>query len=119
MPKPESYPVFSAFVRYKKEQACKAKLIARSKQKLLQQLIPLFCKYKLSHVYIFGSVLDGACRKDSDIDLYVEDIHPELYWELWKELEEQTEGPIDLYCQRDNPVFIQKIKDRGRLIYEA
>ena len=115
----KSSPRFNGFVRQKKERADKAVLMARKKQVLLKDLIPLFRKYKLTRVYIFGSVLSGACRKDSDIDLYVESIEPEMYWELWKELEEKTDESIDLFCQRDDPIFIQKIIERGRLIYEA
>lgn len=82
-------------------------------------MTPLFRTYGISRAYLFGSVLTGACRKDSDIDLYVEGIEPEQYWELWKNLESQTGEAIDLHCDRDDPLFTQKIRKRGRLIYEA
>ncbi|MBS3780285.1 MAG: nucleotidyltransferase domain-containing protein, partial [Desulfovermiculus sp.] len=81
--------------------------------------LALYFRSTASQVYVFGSVTTSACRSGSDIDIYVEDIEAERYWELWKELEEHTNTRIDLYCQRDDPVFIKKIKERGVLIYEA
>ena len=53
------------------------------------------------------------------IDLYVEGLDPERFWDLRKDLEIQTDESIDLYCESDDSLFIQKIKERGRVIYEA
>jgi predicted nucleotidyltransferase len=55
----------------------------------------------------------------SDIDIYVEDLEAKRYWDLWRELEELANQPVDLYCQLDDPVFVEKIKKRGELIYEG
>lgn len=110
---------FSGFLRQRRERARRAAQEAMRKEDMLQEMIPLFRKYGVSRAYLFGSVLTGACRKDSDIDLYVEEIDPEQYWELWKDLESQSGEAIDLHCDRDDPLFIKKIRKRGRLIYEA
>lgn len=119
MDKREIRPNFSDFLQQRHKQARQASLEASRRRRLLKGLGPVFHKYGISRAYAFGSVLTKACRQDSDLDLYVEDLQPEQYWELWKELENQTGERVDLYCQRDEPRFIQKIKERGRLIYEA
>jgi predicted nucleotidyltransferase len=110
---------FSGFLRRKKERIRQAKEEANRKKKILQDLFPIFFKYGVLRAYIFGSVNAGACRKDSDIDLYVEGVEPSAFWNLWKDLENQSNENIDLVCDRDDPVFVQKIKKRGKLIYEA
>ncbi|MBW2286163.1 MAG: nucleotidyltransferase domain-containing protein, partial [Deltaproteobacteria bacterium] len=61
--------------------------------------------------YIFGSVATGSCSPGSDIDLYVEDIRPEMFWALWRDLEMRADQPVDLYCQLDDPVFVSIIKE--------
>jgi len=110
---------FSGFLQKRREQACRAAQEAERKRQLLSGLKPLFQKYGLSRVYLFGSATRAFCRTDSDIDIYVEPVNAETYWELWRELEEFTHERIDLHCQRDDPVFVKKIKERGLLIYEA
>jgi predicted nucleotidyltransferase len=110
---------FSGYLQLREERARRARQEAARKLAMLERLSPVFWKYGLKRAYVFGSVLKGACRQDSDIDLYVEGLDPERFWDLWKDLENQTDEAIDLYCQRDDPLFIQKIKERGRMIYEA
>ena len=38
---------------------------------------------------------------------------------MWHDLEELADHPVDLYCQFDDPVFVEKIKKRGELVYEG
>lgn len=85
----------------------------------VEALWPLFDKYQLSRVFVFGSVSRGLSGVSSDIDLYVEEVSGEDYWKLRHELEEEAGHSIDLYCQLDDPVFVQKIKERGKLVYES
>jgi len=110
---------FSLLTRQKKEKARRAASEAKLKEEKLQGLISVFRKHGMSCAYVFGSVHAGSCRRDSDIDLYVEKVDPAGFWELWRDLENQSGENIDLCCDRDDPVFIRKIKQRGRLIYES
>lgn len=110
---------FSGLWQKRKEQARLAAWEAERRREMLVHLTPIFRKYGLLRVYAFGSVTREFCRPDSDIDLYVESVDAEKYWELWRELEEYTQERIDLHCQRDDQVFVRKIKERGWLIYEA
>ncbi len=110
---------FSGLLRRKKERVQQAKEEANRKEKILQDLFHIFFKHGVLRAYLFGSVNAGACRKNSDIDLYVEGVDPSAFWDLWKDLENQSHENIDLYCDRDDPIFVRKIRKRGKLIYEA
>lgn len=105
----QSMENFSGYLQLREQRARRARQEAARKLGMLEGLSAVFRKYGLKRVYVFGSVLAGACRQDSDIDLYAEGLDPERFWELWKDLEIQTDQSIDLYCERDDSLFIQKI----------
>ena len=109
----------SGFLRRRREIARHAAMEAARKRKSLEGLAPLFRKHHISRAFLFGSIDDGSCRKDSDIDLYVEGIAPETYWDLWRELEQNSGQTVDLYCDRDDPRLVQRAREKGELIYEA
>lgn len=110
---------FFLLIRRKKDLARRAASEAKLKEEKLQGLSSVFRKHGVSCAYVFGSVHTGSCRRDSDIDLYVEAVTPDDFWKLWRNLETRTGENIDLYCDRDDPVFTRKIKQRGKLIYES
>ncbi len=87
------------------------------KRQLLQKGTPIFKKYNIRQVYLFGSVASGRCLKISDIDLYVTALPNNLYWQFRHELEEAVQLPIDLYTDRDDRSFVRKIVNRGEKIY--
>jgi len=110
---------FTKFIRQRKDRAHQAAVEATRRENLLKGIERILEKYGASRAILFGSVVQGFCRNDSDIDIYVEGVEPQRYWDLWRELEQHTEERVDLYCDRDNPVFVRKIKERGRVLYEA
>lgn len=79
----------------------------------------VFEKYEIRKAFLFGSIQRNSCLPDADIDIYVEELKNEKYWEMLHDLEELANQPIDLYCQLDDPVFIAKVKNRGELVYES
>ena len=78
----------------------------------------LFVRYGIERVVLFGSIEKGQGDAESDVDLYVEPLSPDRYWQFRHELEEAIGVPLDLHTTGDDPVFIRKIIERGRLIYE-
>lgn len=87
------------------------------KRRLLQKGTPIFRRYNIQQVYLFGSVAAGRCQDNSDIDLYVSELQVERYWQFRHELEEAVQLPIDLYTDSDDRVLVQKIVERGEKIY--
>jgi predicted nucleotidyltransferase len=93
---------------------------ARQHQASLHNKGPeLFQKYAIETAILFGSVLNGKCSSNSDIDLLLIPLTESDFWKIRYELEETLGCRIDLYSQSDDPQFIEKIKQRGKVIYAA
>jgi predicted nucleotidyltransferase len=89
------------------------------RKKLLKEIAPhLFQKYGITRVILFGSAAENRSRPDSDIDLFVQPLPAELYWDFRRELEDMVEIPVDVYTDSDDKVFVKKIQERGEVIYE-
>ena len=102
------------WAREANEQSARAKTF---KNRLLQMGIPLFKKYNIQEVYLFGSLAVGRFTENSDVDLFVSPLPSNSYWKFRSELEESVQLPIDLYTNRDNRLLVQKIMKRGVKIY--
>lgn len=80
---------------------------------------PVFEKYHIHKVILFGSVVAGNSSISSDIDMLVFALPKDQFWKCRHELEQAIEYPIDLYSQDDDPKLIEKIISRGEIIYEV
>ncbi len=79
---------------------------------------PIFKKFALNKVILFGSVLNGRSSETSDVDILVFLLQKDQYWECRHELEQSIGFPIDLYTQDDDIKFVNKIVSRGKVVYE-
>ncbi len=84
---------------------------------LLKKGPPIFRQYGIRKAYLFGSVQEGRSTGTSDVDLLVIPLPAEHYWTCWKKLDEMTGFPIDLHTITDDTLFVQKVIQRGELIY--
>ncbi len=100
------------------EQSERKKRSDRWKAALLTRGEPVFRKFGIEKVWLFGSVICGHARETSDIDILAIPLQTVHYWAFRHELEEAVSLPVDLYTQEDDPVFIDKIMKRGEVIYE-
>ena len=112
-----------SFAKLKKRWAReRASRISRSqifKQTLIDKGKPVFEKFGITKVFVFGSVVDNRCNEKSDIDILVLSLPNEKFWIFQHELEEAIGISVDLYTDRDDPTFIKKIILRGECIYEV
>lgn len=54
-------------------------------------------RFDASRVILFGSLAHAAWfRSDSDVDLAVEGLEGDTYWQAWRLLEELLDRPVDL-----------------------
>jgi len=100
----------------------KQKRINRSadlKNSLVNKGKPIFRKYGIAKVILFGSVADGRCELSSDIDILVQPLPAEKYWNFRRELEDAINTAVDIYTTGDDPVFVDKIISRGEIVYEV
>ena len=89
-----------------------------AREMLLKKGKAIFNKYSIRKAIIFGSLVEHRFGRRSDIDLYVEPLPNENYWDFEHELEEALGFPIDLYTDKDDKHFIHKILSRGEVIHE-
>ena len=97
----------------RKERACSLRRI------LAEQGVLVFKKYGIRKVILFGSFIDERCLESSDVDILVVPLDNNKYWEFLHELEETVNFSIDLYTDKDDSVFVQKIMERGEVVYEV
>jgi predicted nucleotidyltransferase len=102
------------WLREKKQQEERA---TKYRKQLLDKGIPIFKRYNIKAVYLFGSAATGRIWQDSDIDLYVSALSADKYWKFRQELEEAVQLPIDLYTDTDDNTFVKKIMERGEKVY--
>lgn len=92
----------------------------------LRTIAALCRKYKVSKLYVFGSVLTSKFNEDSDID-FLFDFCPEInynnysdnYFDLWEALKNLFGREVDLVDEKTlrNPIFIKEIEATKQLIY--
>ena len=92
---------------------------AERRERLLAQSTPLFERYGVREVVLFGSVLEGRSATSSDVDLLVRPLRGADYWNFKRDIEEVMNRPVDLYTQDDEPLFVSKVEARGEVIFEA
>lgn len=103
--------------RWQKEKSDQEARAVAFKKQLQEKGTPIFKKYNLKTVFLFGSVAAGRSRQDSDVDIYVSFLPEKEYWTFRHELEEAVQLPIDLYTDSDDRRFVRKITERGEKVY--
>ena len=89
------------------------------KSVVIKQGVPVFKKFRIRKVVLFGSILDGRAGMKSDVDLLVLPLSKDQFWECRHEIEQAIEYSVDLYTQDDDSHFTEKIMRRGEVIYEV
>jgi predicted nucleotidyltransferase len=105
--------------KIEKENELNRQRAATLKAKLTQDGVAIYKRYQLRKVIIFGSLTDRHFSGRSDVDIYVEPLDNQKYWEFRHALEDLLDADIDLHSDKDDLNFIKKIIDRGEIIYEA
>lgn len=105
--------------RWQHEQQARIERSTKMKHALNVRGVPVFKKFGIPKVVLFGSVLAHRSSPTSDIDLLVLSLPSADYWKFRHELEQAIGYPVDIYTQDDEPVFVQKILQRGEVVYEV
>ncbi|MDM8551201.1 nucleotidyltransferase domain-containing protein [Desulfobacterales bacterium HSG2] len=105
--------------RWRTEQSERRRRSARMKAALMTNGPPVFRKFGIQKVWLFGSVISEKAERTSDMDILAIPLPGDQYWACMHELEEVVSYPIDLYTQGDDSEFTDKIMNRGEIIYEV
>ncbi len=67
-------------------------------------------------VYVFGSAANGTLREDSDVDLAVSGLPPQVFFRAMAQASRALHRPVDLInLDRENP-FTRYLKEQGELL---
>lgn len=117
---PEEVARARRFLLEREEKRQKARELARQRvlvqlKEMLEEVAP---RFPVEKVYLYGSLLTGRWRPDSDLDLAVEgDLSYGDLLTFWAELDRRMEQDIDLREISKLP-FAEKIRAMGLVIYE-
>jgi len=75
-------------------------------------------KYKVKKVVLFGSLIRGIYRRDSDIDLAVAGLPKNLFLKVSVEVEELIKIPLDLKLIEEARGLFAKRIEEGITLYE-
>lgn len=104
--------------RWEKDRVRRQEESAQRLKLLTQNATPVFKKYRVVKAILFGSTLENRSQPDSDIDLFIHPLKADKYWDFIRELENTVGLPVDVYTDTDDEVFVRKILERGKTIYE-
>ncbi|MEK7274711.1 MAG: nucleotidyltransferase domain-containing protein [Candidatus Desantisbacteria bacterium] len=90
-------------------------------EKNLDQLIKsaaiILKHYGARNVYLFGSIVKNTTHKDSDIDMAVEGLPPEVFFKAMGEVHSILGRPLDLIDLDEQNPFTRYIKQEGELVH--
>lgn len=76
-------------------------------------------RFLVKRIYLFGSLVSGGFRRDSDIDLAVEGLAPQEYWSALGCVEDTKGFDVDLVAMETAaPTLRERIMAEGRLLYD-
>ena len=82
----------------------------------LKEAATILTGFGAAEVYLFGSYADGRARADSDVDLAVTALPPELYFEALGALLEKLGRHVDIVNLDRNTPIARRLRERGELV---
>lgn len=84
----------------------------------LQNLRPIWQKYQLERVYLYGSLVDHRTHPDSDVDIAIEgNLEYRQLLHLFGEIGKYFNREVDLRNLKEIP-FKEAVKKKGIIVYE-
>jgi len=88
-------------------------MLSEKDKKTIQEISK---KYHVKKVLLFGSCLDNT-RESRDIDIAVEGIHPNDFFDYYGDLLLKLSKPVDVIDLSDISKFVNLVKKEGIPIY--
>jgi predicted nucleotidyltransferase len=84
-------------------------------QSLIEQATAVFKSAGAAEVYLFGSAAKGSLRTDSDIDLAISGLQPELFFAIMSQAEDVVQCRLDVIDLDMDTPFTRYLKRKGAL----
>ncbi len=85
----------------------------------LESAIAILRKYGVSEIYLFGSLADGTYHENSDIDIAVKGLKPELFLKAYADLSFNINKSVDLLNMDTQERFTEMLYNLKELIRVA
>ncbi len=85
----------------------------------LEAAIVILRKYGVSEIYLFGSLADGTYHENSDIDIAVKGLKPELFLKAYADLSFNINKNVDLLNMDTQERFTEMLYNSKELIRVA
>ncbi|MDD3925653.1 MAG: nucleotidyltransferase domain-containing protein [bacterium] len=83
---------------------------------LVEQAASLLIASGAREVYLFGSAAKGVMREDSDVDMAVSGLPPQLFFKLMGQAGDILGKPLDLIDLDEVTPFTRYLKEEGELL---
>ena len=98
--------------RWEQERKDRSALSRETRARIGSPCVPIFQRYGVRKVLLYGSVAEDRATDRSDVDLLLLPLENASYWEFLHEMEDALERAVDLYTDRDEQAWVQKILNR-------
>ena len=88
-------------------------------ENLVKRAADILKKAGATEVFVFGSATTGQMRSDSDIDLAVSGLPPELFFDSMAKTHAVLNRSLDLVDLDEQTPFTRYLKSKGRLLRVA
>jgi len=85
----------------------------------LEAAISILRKYEVSEIFLFGSLADGTYHENSDIDIAVKGLKPELFLKAYADLSFHINRNVDLLNMDTQERFTEMLHSMKELIRVA
>lgn len=83
-----------------------------------ETIVRIAREYGVRRIWLFGSSLDPSIDEPNDIDLAVEGVSPERFYEFYAKLGRALPSIIDLIDMESDDPMRHIVRDRGVVLYE-
>ena len=99
--------------RHLRQRAASAAALGAERARRLRSRLPVAVqllreRHGAETVVLFGSLANGACRAESDVDLAVSGLPKDRYFQALADLMEVFAGPVDLVRLEDAPESLRE-----------
>ncbi len=90
--------------------------MTKREQEAVSMVARLFRGLGASQVLVFGSVVKGQLRPDSDIDMAVSGLPPHVYFSAVSQAADLIGRPVDLVDLDDDSGLVRYLRGSGELV---
>lgn len=93
--------------------------LPKTLNKDIKQAIEILKSYDCSEIYVFGSIVKGNYKDNSDIDIAIKGIKPEKFFDAYADLSFSLQSEVDLVNLDTNKHFADLLFDIKELVRVA